>query len=148
MTFADISERDKLIMDWQEAERMLAAAKETELTLRKRVFDLCFPNAEVGTNTLELGKGYKIKAVRKLNYNLANGAGETERALEAIAKLGNRGEYIAADLVSWKPSLSLTTMKKLEKTNREDSTILKLIESVLTVTDATPTLEVVVPKAK
>lgn len=141
-----ISQRDQDIMAWQEAEKALNAAKEKEMTLRTKVMAECFPNAEVGTNTLELGKGYKIKGVRKLNYNLANGQGETEAALDAISKLGNEGQFIAERLVGWTPKLSLTEYKKLEATNPTHAKIKELIDAVLTVTDGAPTLEVVPPK--
>jgi hypothetical protein len=140
------NDRDADIVAWQEAERVLNAAKEREMTLRTKVMTTCFPNAEVGTNTLELGKGYKLKGVRKLNYNLANGQGETEAALDAISKLGNEGQFIAERLVGWTPKLSLTEYKKLEDTNPTHKRIKELIDAVLTVTDGAPTLEVVVPK--
>lgn len=144
----DNTQRDKLIVSWQQADAALAAAKEREMTLRSQVMTTCFPDAEVGTNNLELGKGYKLKGVRKLNYNLANGAGETEAALDAITKLGNEGQFIAERLVGWTPKLSLTEYKKLEETNPTHKKIKDIIDAVLTVTDGAPTLEVVEPKAK
>ena len=141
------NDRDSDIVAWQEAERALNAAKEKEMALRTKVFGTCFPDAEVGTNTLELGKGYKLKGVRKLNYNLANGQGETEAALDQIAALGNEGAFIAERLVGWTPKLSLTEYKKLEpKNNPTHKRIKELIDAVLTVTDGAPTLEVVTPK--
>lgn len=145
----DLNERDKLIIAWQEADKALAAAKEREMELRTTTFEYLFPNAEVGTNTYELGKGYEVKGVRKLNYNLANGQGETEAALDAIAKLGNEGQFIAERLVGWTPKLSLTEYKKLEPdANPTHKRIKEIIDGVLTITDGAPTLEVKEPKAK
>lgn len=141
------SERDRLILDWQEAEKALALAKAKEIELRNKVMATCFPAAEVGTNTLDLGKGYKLKGVRKLNYSLANGEGQTDAALDAIAAIGNEGVFIAEDLVGWTPKLSLTRYNKLEASNPTHMKIKAVIDSVLTVNDGTPTLEVVVPKA-
>jgi hypothetical protein len=142
------AERDALIVEWQKAEAARAAAVAREMELRKQVYATCFPNPEMGTNNLELGKGYKLKAVRKLNYNLANGEGQTEAALDQIEKLGNEGKFIAERLVGWKPSLSLSEYNKLEASNPTHQKIKAIINSVLTTTEASPSLEVVVPKAK
>lgn len=142
------SQRDNLIMEWQRAEQELAAIKEREMTLRKQVMEVCFPDAEIGTNTLELGKGYKLKGVRKQNFTLKNSDGETEAALEVIAKMGNEGTFIAERLVGWNPKLSLTEYNKLEATDPTHIKIKAIIDGVLTISDATPSVEVVAPKAK
>lgn len=145
----DLNERDKLIIDWQEADEKRIKALAAELELRNKCFAFLFPNAEVGTNTYELGKGYEVKGVRKLNYNLANGQGQTEAALDEIAKLGNEGQFIAERLVGWTPKLSLYEYKKLEPDNNPTHKRIKeIIDGVLTITDGTPTLEVKKPKAK
>lgn len=144
----DNTYRDNLIVQWQEAEKARAKAIETEMELRKAVMALCFNDAKVGTNTLELGKGYKLKGVKSLNYRLANSQGETDKMLDEIAKLGNEGQFIAERLVGWSPKLSLTEYKKLEADNPTHAKIKSMIDSVLTVTDAAPALEIVEPKAK
>lgn len=141
-------ERDNEILAWQEASKVLEAAKTREMELRKAVMARNFPNANVGTNNLELGMGYKLKAVRKLNYNLANGEGETDKACDEIAKLGNEGQFLAERLVGWTPKLSLTEYNKLEASNPTHAKIKAIIDAVLTVTDGAPTLEVVPPKGK
>lgn len=141
-------ERDNEILAWQEAAKLLVTAKLREMELRKAVMARNFPKAEVGTNNLELGMGYKLKAVRKLNYNLANGEGETEAALDQISQLGNEGQFIAERLVGWTPKLSLTEYNKLEASNPTHVKIKAIIDAVLTVTDGAPTLEVVPPKGK
>lgn len=143
---SNYSPRDQRIIDWQNADAVLTRAKQTEMDLRKAVYAECFPAAEVGTNTLELGKGFALKAVRKLNYNLANGAGETETALDLITKIGNEGSFIAERLVKWKPDLSVTEYKALQaKANEGDlaaKRILDIINEVLTISDGSPTLTV------
>lgn len=144
----NIQERDNLIVAWQSAAATLEAAKAAELELRKRVFNTCFPGAVIGTNNLDLGMGYKLKGVRKINYNLANGAGETDNALNEIEKFGNEGQFIAERLVGWTPKLSLTEYKKLEATNPTHKQVKDIIDGVLTTSEGTPTLEVIVPKVK
>ena len=141
-------ERDNEILAWQAAQEALNNAKALELELRNKVAARNFPNAEVGTNNLELGLGYKLKMVRKLNYNLTNNEGQTERALNEIEKLGNEGKFLAERLVGWTPKLSLTEYNRLEASNPTHAKIKAIIDAVLTVTDGTPTLEVVAPKGK
>jgi hypothetical protein len=38
---------------------------------RKLVADYCFPNANEGTNRIELNNGHSLKMVAKLNYKIA-----------------------------------------------------------------------------
>lgn len=144
----DTIERDNLIVSWQTAKSQLDAAVELERNLRKQVFEVCFPEAKEGTNNLDLGMGYKLKGVKKLNYNLVNGEGETETVLDQIANLGNEGHFIAERLVGWKPALSLSEYKKLEANNPTHAKIKNMIDSVITITEGLPTVEVVEPKAK
>lgn len=141
-------QRDNNILAWQNAAKQLDAIKTLEMELRNKVFGDNFPDANVGTNNLDLGMGYKLKGVRKLNYNLANGEGQTEKALDEISKLGNEGVFIAERLVGWTPKLSLTEYNKLEGSNPTHKRIKAIIDSVLTITDGAPTLEVVPPKGK
>ena len=115
---------------------------------KREVMAACFPEAEVGTNTLELGRGYKLKGVRKLNHNLANGEGQLDAVLDSITKMGNEGTFIAERLVGWTPKLSISEYKKLEGSDPIHKKIKDAIDGVLTITDGTPTLEVIVPKSK
>lgn len=138
--------RDELILKWQEATKALALAKEVELSLRNAVIQANF-SAEMsptglneGTHNIELGNGYRLKAVGKLNYNVSTEA--AEKALDAIAKSGPEGKFVAARLVTWSPRLSLTEWRNLPDKLR------KVFSPALTITPATPTLEIVEPKAK
>lgn len=141
----------KLSMDivaWQEAAALAARAKARELELRNAVFGQAFPNAIVGTNNFDLGRGYVLKGVRKLNYTLssANDSAATQEALDAIEKLGNEGSFLVDRLVKWKPELSVSEYKKLDpEHNSTHRKIKELIDNALTITDATPTLEVANP---
>lgn len=142
----DKLKRDELIMQWQAAANALANAKELEMNLRNQVVAECFPNATVGVNNLELGMGYKLKATRKLNYNVNNEG--VDAALDDIAKIGNDGAFIAERLVSFKPTLSVSEYKKLDATNPTHKRIKDRIDEVLTTSDGAPTLELVEPKKK
>ncbi len=134
--------RDALIMRWKAADADLKAAKETELKLRNEVYASCFPMPEVGVNTLELGEGYKLKATRKLNYKLDKDAEKVEAMLDRLDKQGNEGGFIADRLVKWVAEMSVSEYNKLDDKYR------KIVDSVLTISDGTPSLELVEPKAK
>lgn len=149
----NISPRDELIMQWEQAQKAAAAAKDLEMKLRKQVVEVCFPDAPVGTSNLELTRGYKLKAVKKLNYSLdkTDDSARTDAALDAIAKIGNEGTFIAERLVKWKPELSITEYKAIQTRaaggDENAKKMLEHINAVLTITDASPELEMVFPKA-
>jgi hypothetical protein len=115
------------------------------------VVSRAFPNANEGTNTVELGNGYELKAGIKYNYKLDENP-KVEAGLDAIEKIGNQGKFIADRLVSWTPNFQLTEYRKLQEEAKEGSKdaqeILKIASSFLTITDAAPTLEIKAPKAK
>lgn len=143
-----IAERDRLIMAWQASQTKLAAAKESEMQLRKELVEFAFDQSkQSGTETLELGGGYKLKAGKKLNYGFIKGEdGKTDRkaietALTKIEKDGAVGELIAERLVKWSPELSISEYKKLDEKYR------KAIDAVIVTSEGAPTLEFIEPAA-
>lgn len=146
----DSLDQDALLMLHKEKQDALATMKAEELELRKYIVDRAFPQKEEGTNTLELGNGYQLKATIKRNYKLAENP-IVEKCLDAVAKIGNQGAFIADRLVSWTPNFLLTEYRKLEEeatTSEEAKAILKAIEPMLTITEAAPTLTIKEPKKK
>lgn len=146
MSFNENANRDALILQWQEATKALAAAKEAESALRAEVLKNAFAfNPEAlreGTENFELGAGYKLKAVFKINRSFVGGQEAVEKALQKIEKTGPEGEFIAERLVKWKPELSVSEYKKLPEKFK------KMIDEVVTSKEATPSLELVAPKSK
>lgn len=142
--------RDQVLMAWDAMKKNIAALQEEEKQMRAYIVKRAFPNAAEGTNTLELGNGYQLKAGVKFNYNLDRDNDKVWDALDQIAKIGNKGSFIADRLVSWKPSFLLTEYRTLcdENATEEEKQIRKIIEGVLTITEATPTLEIKEPKKK
>lgn len=142
-------EQQGLVAAWHRASGELAKAKKAEMELRVQVAVAIFPNAVIGTNNVDLPGGWLIKLVRKHNFSLKNtvDGSETEKALDAIEAMGNEGPFIADRLVKWSPELSITEYKKLSKDSPGHVKIKELIDSVLTVSDAAPALELVAPKA-
>lgn len=139
----DTTTRDAKILQWTESAKKLAEAKEIELALRNEVIALNFEgHKESGTENVELGNGYKLKAVFKLNYRLNNTDDAVDKALSKLEKAGTEGAFIAERLVKWKPELSVTEYGKL------DPKFKKIIDEVITTSPGTPSLELVEPKSK
>lgn len=144
--------RDELLMEWEKKKKAIEIAKNEEMNLRKFIVKKAFPEAKEGMNTIKLGNGYDLKAAVKFNYTLAAND-VVEKCLNKIAKVGNEGSFIADRLVSWKPTFLLTEYRTLieeaEKENgKHAKEILKIVNEMLTITDAAPTLEIKEPKQK
>jgi len=147
----DLLDRDQVLMQWQVAKDAIEKAKAAEMEWREYVVKRAFPQKQEGTNTLELGNGYELKAVVKFNYNLADNQ-TVDKVLDDISKIGNEGTFIAERLVSWKPSFLLTEYRALQASAESGSAIaqqiLAKIGEMLTVTDAAPTVSIKEPKRK
>lgn len=150
-----IEERDALLNKWLAAQQALAAAKDAEAALRKQVVaDIIQAKpGEKGTRNYELNAGYKLKAVLKLNYKLNND--EVDATLDRIEEIGEEGKFIAERLVKFKPELSISEYNTLaERAQLNDASgkvakkIIAELNKILTIEDATPSLELVPPKAK
>ena len=146
MSFNQTANRDAKILAWEESVKALAAAKEAEAALRREALAETFqfdPEAlREGTENLELGNGYKLKAVFKISRNLNNENDAVDKVLSKIEKAGAEGQFIAERLVKWKPELSVSEYKKLPEKFK------KMIDEVVTSKEATPSLELVAPKSK
>ncbi len=144
-------ERDKMLMDWDALKKKIEEAKQIELEFRKIVVKACFPEAKEGMNTQDLGNGYQLKAGVKFNYVLSDNE-TVEKCLDEIAAIGNEGAFIAERIVSWKPNFLLTEYRTLqEAVEKKETTAIKVmsvINKMLTITDAAPTLDIKEPKSK
>jgi hypothetical protein len=143
--------RDYLLLEWQEAKRLLTVAQEAEMDLRKQVVNFASdPNKLKGTERIELGNGYEMKLVKKLNFGFVKkddgkvNKAAIDAALDRIERTGPVGAYLAGELVKWTPDLSLTEYNKLDK----DDEIRKIIDEVIVTTPGAPTLEIIPPKVK
>lgn len=144
-------DRDGLLMLWQKAKDDIEKAKNFEMEIRKLAVKATFEKPKEGTNTVELGEGYKAKSVIKYNYNLADND-TVEACLEEISKVGNEGSFVADRLVGWTPSFKLTEYRLIqegvEKGDPSAIKIMNCINRMLTITEAAPTLEIKEPKVK
>jgi hypothetical protein len=147
---------DGVLMLWVHSKKILETAKSDEMEIRKTAVKIYVPKPSEGMNTVELGNGFKLKAQVSYNYNLDPDNAKVEAALDAIAALGNEGPFIAERLVKWTPDFLLTEYRLLQDdVQNKDSArhefskkVLKILESVLTLTDAAPKLEIKEAKKK
>lgn len=145
----DAMSRDQLLVLWNNLKDTLETVKKNEMDLRRYIVAREFPNKKEGTNSIELGNNYELKATIKFNYKLNASNDKIEDILNKISKVGNRGSIVAERLISWKPNFLLSEWRLLQD-EKEDSMeakkILELINEILIITDATPTLEILEPK--
>lgn len=124
---------------WEALQALMSAVKsaaEPEMLARKEVMATAFPEANEGTNTIELGGGWKLKGVRKIDRKLDEASlPDTIVALRAAGVMTDR-------LVEYKPQLKIAEFRELT----EEQKI--ILASSLTEKDASPSLELVPPKTK
>ena len=118
------------IMAWNDLQAKLAFYKQEEAKLRKEIVDKVFAEASVGTNKVELGKGYELKAVIKENTSI------DEAALSNL-KLP---EGALDGVVKYKPSIVAAGYKKMP------ANLQKILDTALVVKPGAPTLTLVAPK--
>lgn len=150
---------DEALMKWDAAKKALEVAKETEMEARKLAFALGFgADAKEGTNTRELGNGYELKGVKKLNYKLkapADYSGDTVDAvddcIERFGRISNEGEFIAERLFKFSVDMSVSEYRKLVEEaeySAPKKAMLAELNKILEITEGAPTLEIKEPKAK
>lgn len=135
-----LSNKDRiaLIGKWHAAKKAREQAEYAELELRREVCKHVFGEYPTdGTHNFDLPGGYKLKGVFKHHYNLEN-----SEKLDGV--LDRFPTDIRERIVTFSPRLSLTEYKRLE----EGSSYRQLIDSVLTITPASPSLTIVEPKGK
>lgn len=130
----DAMTRDEKIMAWNEAKKTLDVAKAAEMEMRKAIVGAEFDVSRIGTQNVELGNGWKLKAVVKESYKLDSDADKVEDMLDKLE------DWQADRLVKWTPTLSVSEYKKLDAEDKAK------VDAVLTVSPSSPTLELVAPK--
>lgn len=133
---------DEVTQAWIEAQTALAKAKETEGALRIEVIRRRFQDQSVGTKNIELGNGYKLKSVFKLNTRLKTEDECVEKMLTKLENSGPEGAFIAQRLIKWKPDLVKAEYDALPAKFR------KMVDEIVITSPATPSLEFIEPKSK
>jgi len=121
---------------WEKLARQLSQIKTEEITLRKRIFEVMFPDAGEGTNTHPLANDYVLKASYPFTRDIDEGA---LAAMQDELKAAN----VPMDtLVKYKPTLSKSTYNKLTEEQR------KLVDQFIICRPGSPALEISLPKRK
>lgn len=123
------------LQQWEDAKHRAEIAKKQEMLLRKECLALAFPDGDIGTNTMDLAAGWKLKGTYKLKYSF------DETTLDSVLTRMREQFQLSTDaLVRVKREPVMKTIKKLTKEQR-----LALEETLITKPE-TPTLELVPPK--
>ncbi|ANO57476.1 hypothetical protein [Vibrio phage vB_VhaS-tm] len=130
---------DEKILAWSQNADLLAQVKKVEMEQRKAIFEALFPDPKVGTQHHELGAGYKVTAVCKMDTKLDEAA--FELILPEIEKLGDKAKAELAEAVKYKPGLVAKGYKEMSDDVKE------LFDEAVTTKPASPSLKLVVPKA-
>lgn len=138
----DEIERLKKLEAWYNLTQQIEGFKPImaeELALRKELVEAFFNTKIEGTQSAPLsnGGGWMVKANIKLERKI------DETALPAVLESLRELKVTTTDtLVKYKPTLSLSAYKNLQKLNNEAS---KVFDQCLTIKPGTPTLEMVPP---
>lgn len=134
---------NSILLEWKNAKGVLDAAKDKEMSLRKVIVEesgLFDANSGQGTENYELGNGWKLKAVKKLNYSVDNTDNKAYGILAAISELDPVSAHLAQKVLSFTPSLRLTEYRELGPQAKA------LLDTIITTKPASPTLELIPPK--
>lgn len=136
-----VSNKFSVLASWQEKKAELDRVKSEEAELRRLVVEL-FSEHEMdkvhkGTENVDVGQGYDLKIVHKLDYKLdnKNDYAELHTVLDKIEKDFEGGSVLADRLVKQEFKLSVSEYEKLPEAAR------KLVDRVLTIKPAAKTIE-------
>lgn len=128
---------DDLVV-WQDMKSRLAALKEEEMTLRKRIYAQYFPEPVEGTNKTPLAGGWILKANRVIERKVDIGA------LQAMSTQGGPLHEAGINpnvLIKWVPELDIKPYRLLTEKQR------LLFDQALVIKDGSPQVEIALPAA-
>lgn len=130
----DAKNKMKLLKEWLDVSSNLSELKKKETELRREVHSTFFEKPlKEGTQNVELKKGYKLKAVTKLNRSLSK---DLEQINSVMSELDERYK----DVIIYQPKLNIREFRKMD----DDST--KIFSEILTEKPGTVDISLVVPK--
>lgn len=129
--------RDAQILTWDATQKQLAQLKAQEMDMRKIIIESGSQGIDanqIGTQNVDLGNGYKLKAVIKETFTLDT---DTEKVNDILDTFE---DWQADRLVKWSARLM---KKEYDELTPEQRTKL---DGVLTIKMAAPSLTLVCPK--
>jgi hypothetical protein len=140
----------QLIAQWDNAKAVLERAKNSEMEARLMVGNYMFPvgGRKEGVNNEELSDGRVAKLGHKVNYKLKGDNDKIDEVIERCEKVGNEGAFLIERIITWEAKFSVGEYKKLEADNPTHQKVKKEIDTILEISNGTPSLEIKEPKAK
>lgn len=138
--------RNCMILQWAGAEKELEALKQKEMTMRQAIVAEIFDaKKKAGTETFELGNGWKLKAVKKENIST-----NSDKAAELEKVLPTQWQ---GKLFKTKTEITGGGLKELQiaASNPSDETahaILRSVMDLIEIRPGSPSLELCEPKIK
>jgi hypothetical protein len=124
----------KKLEAWFLLRDQLKEIKEAEKALRMEIFNKAFPNPIEGTNKVELGDGYILKATYPINREV------DVAVLTAITKQLKDNHIKVDKLVKWEPELMIKGYRTLDEEE------LAIFDQCLIIKEGSPQMEIVKPK--
>ena len=127
------------LQSWSEKQGSLAAIKEDEMTLRLaaiKALPWAKPDKDDGGQTLPLNSGWRVELKRVINYSVED---DTQKIMECLNEIGVLNPGLAAELIAWKPTLSVEAFKRCTNTERE------ILSRVITTKPGTPSFTLKAP---
>lgn len=148
---------EQKLQKWAELNESLKAIKAEESALRKEVISDMFPTHKVeGTENVELGEDWKLKATFKQTYEWEKGRDFSFDLLELTAgdDLNNLWDILSGSLKSPDREIILKSMFKVKVEFNATAykkllpTVQEVINPYIVVKEASTSLELVAPKEK
>lgn len=147
----------KDLATWYDCQAKLEKLKADELTYRNKVVQYFFPDGlKEGVQDVDMPEGWKLKVTGKINRKvqpelIAMVTQELDKVQESVPA---EERLQCADLIRYKPELSVTEYKKLVEQVKTSSggtqeffkTLLTTFDQVLVTSDGTPSVELIQPK--
>ena len=143
-------EASQKLMEWQAKAKQLEQIKREEFELRQwLVFNAgLFDTDKIeGSQTLNIGNGWKLAADKVQNYTATNENGEILAAMNLLGSAtgGNRPD-LAQSLARWKAELSISTYRKVIEIVDTIPGLKELLAKAITIKQGAPQLELIPPK--
>jgi len=137
-------DRAQQLKRWRELSTQLGTIKNEESQLRTRLVLDNF-NAEKleGSETIDIGWGWRLKATKDLNVTATNESQQTEALLQAIAGFDPDA---AQNLIRWKPEVNMKVYREMLAIAEGDPILRGLLAAAITVKPGMPQLEMIEPK--
>ena len=129
--------RDAQLLTWDATQKQLTALKAREMEMRKYIVESNSQGIDadiIGTQNVDLGNGWKLKAVIKDTYTLDKDNDKVEAALDKL------DDWQADRLVKWSARMVKKEYDELTEAQRA------AFNDVVTIKRAAPTLTLVPPK--